>query len=253
MGGSEEVARRLVASVSRNLGQSATLATLARDVFVRNGGEESPTDWEKRQVSEHLDILRRAYIVEEVPGWAPASRSPERVRIKPRRYLADPSIAAATLGMSGPSLLQDWRTFGLVFENLCMRDLATYAQALPHPAPEPLRYYRDDAGLEVDAVVEQADGRWAALEVKVGMDKVDGAARNLLRLAAKVGGRAGARVPLHPSSPSSSAWGRPRSAGRTGCAWFRSGCWARSRPSLRRPRLMPPRSVFLRAAATTPA
>lgn len=117
------------------------------------------------------------------------------MRTKSKRYFADPSIAAATLGMSGPSLLQDWQTFGLVFENLCMRDLATYAQALPHPAPEPLRYYRDDAGLEVDAVVEQADGRWAALEVKVGMDKVDGAARNLLRLAAKVGGRAGARVP----------------------------------------------------------
>ncbi len=190
MGGSTETAERLVRSLARNLCQAARLATLAQDVFSRDRDPENdssaPTDWEERQVSEHLDILKRAYVVDEVPGWAPAARSPQRVRTKPKRYFADPSIPVAALGMSPGSLLQDWQTFGLVFENLCMRDLAVYARALPRPGTEPLRYYRDDSDLEVDAVVEQMDGSWGAFEIKVGMDKVDAGASSLLRLRDKL-------------------------------------------------------------------
>lgn len=60
------------------------------------------------------------YLLEEVPGWLPPVRSPKRVRLRPKRYLADPSLAVAVLGMSPDSLLADWQTFGLVFENLCV-------------------------------------------------------------------------------------------------------------------------------------
>lgn len=49
-----------------------------------------------------------------------------------------------------------------------------------------MRYYRDDAGLEVDAIVEQADGSWGAFEIKLSEDKIDEGARNLLRMTAKV-------------------------------------------------------------------
>ena len=102
------------------------------------------------------------YLVDEVPGWVPASRSPARMRIKPKRYFADPSFAVSLLGLSPKSLLEDWQTFGLVFENLCMRDLDVYARAIPDAGSQPVRYYHDDSNLEVDAIVELSDGRWGA-------------------------------------------------------------------------------------------
>lgn len=53
--------------------------------------------------------------------------------------------------------MEDWQTFGLIFENLCLRDLTVYARAHELARPIPVRYYRDDSGLEVDAIVELAD------------------------------------------------------------------------------------------------
>ena len=84
------------------------------------------------------------------------------------------------------SLLRDWQTFGLVFESLCLRDLAVYARALEMSSNEPLRYYRDDSGLEADAIVELVDGRWAAFEVKVSDERVPEGVASLRRLRKKV-------------------------------------------------------------------
>ena len=134
----------------------------------------------------YLDLLRRMYILEVIPGWLPPARSPKRVASKPKRYLADPSLAVAVLGMSPGALMADWQTFGLVFENLCMRDLAVYAGALDPAADVPVRYYRDGAGLEVDAIVELADGRWAAFEIKTSEAKAPEAVENLRRLRRKL-------------------------------------------------------------------
>ena len=193
MGGSATIAERLAVSVARNVGSAATLATHARDVYATPDGAV-PSDEQQRSVSSHLDMLERSYLVDGVPGWVPPSRSPKRMRTKPKRYFADPSIAVALLGMSGQSLMQDWQTFGLVFENLCMRDLDVYARALPQAGRVPLRYYRDDSGLEADAILERADGSWAALEVKLSPEKVDSAAASLLRLRSKLLGDEQART-----------------------------------------------------------
>lgn len=185
MGGVESTARRLAVSLARNLGQSVKMDTLARDVYAI-GPAEKVSEAQRKTASEHLDLFRRAFLVDEVPGWVPASRSPKRMRVKPKRYYADPSIAAALLGLSPSALLQDWQTFGLVFENLVMRDLDVYARALDYAVSNPVRYYRDDSGLEADAIIERADGRWAAVEIKVGQDKVDEAAAHLMRVRDKV-------------------------------------------------------------------
>ena len=185
LGGDSSLAQRVAVSLARNLGQSSTNLTLARDAFALGEGEKVP-DGQLRQVSELVALLGRLYMVDEVPGWVPASRSPKRMRTKPKRYFADPSIAVGLMGMSPASLLMDWQTFGLAFENLCMRDLDVYARALPDAASTPLRYYRDDSGLEVDAVVERADGRLGAFEVKLSQAKVDEAARTLLRMQGKL-------------------------------------------------------------------
>lgn len=193
LGGDADIARRLGLSVARNLGQSPTNETLARDVYARDS-ESSPTDYEAREVSRYLGILTRLFLVDEVPGWVPPSRSPRRMRTKPKLYFADPAIAVVALGLSPSSLLQDWQTLGLAFENLCMRDLDVYACALGDALPHPVRYYRDDSNLEVDAIVERADGRWGAFEIKLSEARVEDGARTLLRLRDKLAADKSART-----------------------------------------------------------
>lgn len=88
--------------------------------------------------------------------------------------------------MSPESPRLDWQTFGLVFENLCMRDLLVYANALELVGDTPVRYYRDETGLEADAVIELADGRWAAFEIKVSEEKALDGIESLRRLRKKL-------------------------------------------------------------------
>ena len=187
-----EVTGRLVASLARNLGQAATYRTVIADMY---GGEDDPASLiSDDTLASYLAFLKASYLVEEVPGWVPQARSRKRLATKPRRYLADPSLAAAQLGMGPDALLGDWQTFGLLFEAMCVRDLTVFARALPDIGFEPVRYYRDDSGLEADAVVELADGRWAAFEFKVSEDKVADGVASLLRLRRKLCENPRARV-----------------------------------------------------------
>lgn len=179
-----DVAARLVASLARNLGQATTYKTMIQDMY---GAEADPASLiTEETLASYLSLLKGSYLVDEVPGWVPPARSRKRLATKPKRYLADPSLAAAQLGMDPDALIRDWQTFGLLFESLCMRDLMVYAQALSNVGFEPVRYYRDDTGLEADAIVELSDGRWAAFEFKVSEDKVEGSVENLLRLKKKL-------------------------------------------------------------------
>ena len=179
-----DIARRLASSLARNLGQAATYKTIINDMF---GAEENPLSViDEGRVRAYLDALKGMYIVEEVPGWAPPARDRKRFATKPKRYLADPSLACALLGMSPAALLADWQTFGLVFENMAVRDLSVYARALDLLDDVPVRYYRDDSGVEADAIVQLADGRWAAFEFKVSEDKVEKGVASLKRLRRKV-------------------------------------------------------------------
>ena len=179
-----DIARRLASSLARNLGQAATYKTIINDMF---GAEENPLSViDEGRVRAYLDALKGMYIVEEVPGWAPPARDRKRFATKPKRYLADPSLACALLGMSPAALLADWQTFGLVFENMAVRDLLVYARALDLLDDVPVRYYRDDSGVEADAIVQLADGRWAAFEFKVSEDKVEKGVASLERMRRKV-------------------------------------------------------------------
>ena len=179
-----DIARRIASSLARNLGQSATYKTIITDMF---GAEENPLSViDEGRVRAYLDALKGMYIVEEVPGWAPPARDRKRFATKPKRYLADPSLACALLGMSPAALLADWQTFGLVFENMAVRDLSVYARALDLLDDVPVRYYRDDSGVEADAIVQLADGRWAAFEFKVSEDKVEKGVASLERMRRKV-------------------------------------------------------------------
>lgn len=187
-----QTAERLATSLARNLGQAVTYRTLVRDMY---GSEEEPTGPSSDDtIADYLAVLKSLFLYEELHGWVPPARSPKRLSVKPKRYLADPSLVCAQLGMGTNALLSDWQTLGLVFENLVVRDLQVYARSLPEIATQPVRYYRDDAGLEVDAIVELADGRWAAMEIKSSEDKVEEGLNSLRRLKRKLTSNPSSRV-----------------------------------------------------------
>lgn len=170
-GGGSEIASRLLSPIARTLGQSATQAILFSDMN-REPLDSALNSSRLALVSTYLRILRSIYVLEEVPGWAPPASSPKWLSVKPERHLADPSLPVAQLGMGTGSLLHDWQTSSAIFGNLCMRNLVVYASAFPTAAYQPVRYYRDDTGLEVNTILELADSEWAATVIKTSEDKV---------------------------------------------------------------------------------
>ncbi len=167
---------QLLRSIARNVGTHAGLATLARDTAGADGPLKDDT------VRAYLDALERLMIVEDQPAWAPHLRSRYALRSAPKRHFVDPSLAVAALRATPERLLGDVKLLGFLFESLVVRDLRVYAQA----GDARVLHYRDSQGLEVDAIVEAADGRWAAFEVKLGVGQVDLAAANLKRFAAQI-------------------------------------------------------------------
>ena len=91
-------------------------------------------------------------------------------------------IAAAVLRATPDNLLSDFNTFGLLFESLCIPDLRVYSEAIYGE----LFHYRDKSGLETDAIVHLKDGRWGAIEVKMGAKEIETATENLLTLRNKI-------------------------------------------------------------------
>lgn len=167
---------RLLESLSRNIATSASFRVLADDM-----AQVRPAD--SRTVAAYLSALERLFIVENLTPWPVDLRSRAHLVSTPKRYLVDPSLAVAALRSSRPRLLADPRGFGNLFEALVMRDLRVYADA----SDARLFYYRDNTGLEADAIIERSDGRWIAAEIKLGGgDGPDKAAAALLRLRDKV-------------------------------------------------------------------
>ncbi len=169
----------LVRAVARHVAAPAPTAALARDA----GGTERHLD--RDTAARYLDALDRLMITEDQPAWTPHLRSRSRTRTAPKRHFVDPSLAAAALGATPQRLLRDVETLGLLFESLVVRDLRVYAQSFGAT----VLHYRDNTGLEVDAIVETPDGAWAAFEIKLGQTRIDDAAATLLKFAERVDDR----------------------------------------------------------------
>ena len=167
---------RLMRSLARNVATPAAIRLLRADVNGADGNLKEET------VASYLDALSRLMIVEDLPAWAPALRSRTRLRAAAVRHFVDPSLAVAALRATPARLLGDLNWLGFLFENLVVRDLRVYAQALDAQ----VFAYRDESGLEADAVIEMPDGRWAAFEVKLGLADVDTAAAHLIKLKSRV-------------------------------------------------------------------
>lgn len=167
---------RLLRSLARNVATSASASALAADTGGAGGTIKEHT------VLVYLEALGRLMIVEDLPAWAPNLRSRARLRAAAKRHFVDPSLAVAALQATPSRLLSDLNLLGFLFESMVVRDLRVYAQALEGQ----VLHYRDSNGLEADAIIEIADGQWAAFEVKLGLRQVDEAAANLLKLRGRV-------------------------------------------------------------------
>lgn len=173
--------RALIRALARNVSTEAAATRLAQEASIGEPGDVGGVS--AQTVRRYLDALTRVFVVEDLPAWAPHLRSRVRLRVQPKWHFIDPSLACASLGADADRLLGDLETLGLLFESLCIRDLRVYA----HARGGTLAHYRDSSGLEVDAIVELRDGRWAAFEVKLGGDNsIEQAARSLRSLRHKV-------------------------------------------------------------------
>ena len=168
----------LLAALARNNASIVTNSTLHNELQSAAGGISGDT------LSAYLGLLREQYIIEEIPGWNPRIRSKTRMLTSQKRFFTDPSLAAAAQGASPEIYLNDWQSFGGIFEGLCLRDLQVYAEL----SGATLYHYRDNSNLEADAIMEFPDGTWAAFEIKLGEKETLKGVKTLLRLKEKITG-----------------------------------------------------------------
>jgi predicted AAA+ superfamily ATPase len=171
-----ERVRLLLRSLARNLATTASYQTIKQDIEATDIGLSDKT------IGSYMNALRRIFVVEDLPAWSPSLRSRTALRTTEKRHFVDPSIATAVMRTNPEGILNDFEYFGFLFESLCTRDIRVYAQANDGD----VFHYRDKSGLEADLIVRLRDGRWAALEVKLGNREIEEAAEHLLVLASKI-------------------------------------------------------------------
>ena len=169
--------KALLRSMSRNVASTVKYETIARDISGFSSIEIS-----SKTAGDYISLLKRLFLVRDIQAWEPALKSTVRLRVAPKRILADVSLAVSALGANAASLEEDPKLVGSLFENLALHDLIVYADA--HDAE--VRHYQDNSGLEVDAIIEKRDGSWGAIEIKLGYYQEDEAAASLIRLKQKL-------------------------------------------------------------------
>lgn len=173
-----ERVKRLMRSYARNQGTSTSVSMIARDIAAN---DESAMGVDS--VASYLAALRKIFVIEDMAAWNPNLRSKTAIRSSDTRYYVDPSIAAAALGIGPSDLIADLKTFGFLFETLCVRDLRVFADALNGE----VYHYRDKDGLECDAVIHLRNGAYGLVEIKLGGDKmIEEGAENLKALSRKI-------------------------------------------------------------------
>ena len=158
-----ERAKLLMRSYSRNIGSQAKFEEIRQDIL-GNDVDSFSID----TLYDYLNALKKIFVVEDAPAWNPNLRSKTAIRNTDTRYFVDPSIATASMGLGPKDLINDLSTMGLLFENLCVRDLRIYAQSIGGK----IYHYRDKSGLECDAVVHLRNGSYGLVEIKLGGDKL---------------------------------------------------------------------------------
>jgi len=168
-----KLARQILRSYARNISTLAKTSSLLADVTNSDNMECSRPTFDS-----YVTALEKLFVINDIDAWCPAIRSKSAIQNSPKRAFCDPSIAAALLGMSPESMKTDLKTFGFIFEQLCIRDLRAYSQYLGGE----ISYYHDRYGLEADIVLHLADGRYALIECKLGGKDIEVGAAHLVEI-----------------------------------------------------------------------
>lgn len=168
----ESLTRSILRSYARNISTLASKKSLLKDIQATN---DSCTAY---IFDNYINALKRLFIIQDIEAWCPAVRSASAIRRGVKREFVDPSIAVAALGLTPESLKLDLKTFGFIFECMCIRDLKAYSQS----SGGTISYYHDRYDLEADAVLHLPDGRYALIEFKLGSGEIEKGARHLLKI-----------------------------------------------------------------------
>lgn len=169
---------RLLRSYARLQGAQAPISTIYADLSTSKDSSMS-----EETITSYINALKKIFVIEDMEAWSPNLRSKAAIRTSVTRYFVDPSIASAALGIGPKDLLNDLNSFGLLFETLAIRDLRVYADALDGQ----VFHYRDNNGLECDAVIHLRNGSYGLIEIKLGGERlIEDGAKTLKRLASKI-------------------------------------------------------------------
>lgn len=169
----ENLAMRILRSYARNISTVAKTTTMLADVTAGDKMECSRSTFD-----DYVSVLEKLFVIQDIDAWCPAIRSKTAIQSSPKRGFCDPSIAVAVLGLTPESLQTQFKTFGFIFEQMCIRDLKAYSYGFFSS----VGYYRDRYGLESDVVLHLGDGRYALIECKLGSDAIEEGAQHLIQI-----------------------------------------------------------------------
>ncbi len=169
-------AKAVLRSYARGISTLTDYQTMIKDLASFGDGIDAKT------LNIYINAFEKLFIIENVEAWTPKLRSAQKIRTKAKKQFIDPSIAALALGAGASDLIEDLETFGFFFESMVCRDLRVYLDTLDGQ----VFHYRDSSELEIDYILKLDDGRWAAIEVKLGGNQIDEAAKHLIQLSQRV-------------------------------------------------------------------
>lgn len=167
----------LLKSLARNESTTVSLNTLKKDIK-----EHDEDELDNDTLSTYLTIFERMFLIENQKAFSSNIRSSVRLKQMEKRHFVDPSLACALLNVSEKMLINDLNSLGFLFESLCERDLRIYAESFNAK----LFHYQDYNGIEIDAVIELENGEWIAIEIKLGSNQIDEAAKSLIKIRDKI-------------------------------------------------------------------
>lgn len=159
----KERTKRILRSYARSVGTQAKISSIAADISANEAVSISDMT-----ITSYINALKKIFVLEDSSAWNPNLRSKTAIRTSDTRYFTDPSVCSAVLELGPNDLVNDLNTMGFLFENMCIRDLRIYAEALDGN----VYHYRDKSGLECDAVVHLRNGVYGLVEIKLGGDRL---------------------------------------------------------------------------------
>ena len=167
-----KIARAILRSYSRNVSTMVNKTTILADVTANNDSLVRST------FDKYVAALEKLFVIQDIGAWNPSIRSKTAIRSGEKRSFCDPSVAVASLGLGPVQLMTQLKTFGFIFECMCVRDLKVYS----YPLGGEISHYRDRYGLEADIVLHLEDGRYALIECKLGSREIEDGAQHLIEL-----------------------------------------------------------------------